>query len=107
MGLYQNASVTIHTSPAYSANKPEGLRTVQFIHSIRHQSSFIRLAPNPVAIRYRSVWLCPDAGAGFDKSAYPKLAAAYPSGVIPECVAGRLRANLPVVGPYCLRTGRH
>ncbi|STM39931.1 phage tail fiber protein [Escherichia coli] len=42
-------------------------------------------------------------GQAFDKSAYPKLAAAYPSGVILICVAGRLRANLPVVGPYCLR----
>lgn len=42
-------------------------------------------------------------GQTFDKSAYPKLAAAYPSGVILICVAGRLRANLPVVGPYCLR----
>ncbi|WP_244610765.1 phage tail protein, partial [Escherichia coli] len=46
-----NASVTIHTSPAYSANKPEGLRM---------------------------------QGQAFDKSAYPKLAAAYPSGVIPD-----------------------
>lgn len=42
-------------------------------------------------------------GQTFDKSAYPKLAAAYPSGVILICVAGRLRASPPVIEPYCLR----
>ncbi|VCY78746.1 hypothetical protein BANRA_02335 [Escherichia coli] len=40
-------------------------------------------APIPLAIRYRSVWLCPDAGQT-DKSAYPKLQRRHPSGVIPD-----------------------
>lgn len=42
-------------------------------------------------------------GQTFDKSAYPKLAAAYPSGVIPDMRGWTIKANLPVVGPYCLR----
>lgn len=42
-------------------------------------------------------------GQTFDKSAYPKLAAAYPSGVIPDMRGWTIKASPPVVVPYCLR----
>ncbi len=42
-------------------------------------------------------------GQTFDKSAYPKLAVAYPSGVIPDMRGWTIRASPPVVGPYYLR----
>ena len=42
-------------------------------------------------------------GQTFDKSAYPKLAAAYPSGVIPDMRGWTIKGKPPVVGPYCLR----
>ncbi len=59
---------------------------------------------NPVAIRYRfRSGYALMQGQTFDKSAYPKLAAAYPSGVIPDMRGWTIRANLPVVEPYYLR----
>ncbi|MEB2861523.1 phage tail protein, partial [Staphylococcus sp. GCP4] len=42
-------------------------------------------------------------GQTFDKSAYPKLAAAYPSGVIPDMRGWTIKGK-PASGlPYCLR----
>ncbi|SIW62342.1 phage protein [Shigella sonnei] len=80
-----NASVTIHTSPAYSANKPEGLTdgTVYSLYTPPEQ-----LYPPGAPIPWPSDTV-PSGyalmqGQTFDKSAYPKLAAAYPSGVIPD-----------------------
>ncbi len=64
---------------------------------------------NPVVIRYRSVWLCPDAGGRlFDKSAYPKLAAAYPSGVIPDMRGWTIKGQTcQWSGRIVSGTGRH
>ena len=98
-----NASVTIHTSPAYSANKPEGLTdgTVYSLYTPSEQF-YPPGAPIPWPSDTVPSGYALMQGQTFDKSAYPKLAAAYPSGVI--CVAGRLRASPPVVVPYCLRS---
>ncbi|EPV2012209.1 phage tail protein [Escherichia coli] len=80
-----NASVTIHTSPAYSANKPEGL-TDGTVYSLYTPSE--QFYPPGAPIPWPSDTL-PEGyalmqGQTFDKSAYPKLAAAYPSGVLPD-----------------------
>ncbi|HFP9888922.1 TPA: phage tail protein [Escherichia coli] len=80
-----NASVTIHTSPAYSANKPEGL-TDGTVYSLYTPSE--QFYPSGAPIPWPSDTV-PSGyalmqGQTFDKSAYPKLAAAYPSGVIPD-----------------------
>ncbi|HCY3310322.1 TPA: tail fiber protein, partial [Escherichia coli] len=80
-----NASVTIHTSPAYSANKPEGL-TDGTVYSLYTPSEQFYLPGAPIPWPSDTV---PSGyalmqGQAFDKSAYPKLAAAYPSGVIPD-----------------------
>ncbi|EGO9450127.1 hypothetical protein DQ128_004906 [Escherichia coli] len=80
-----NASVTIHTSPAYSANKPEGL-TDGTVYSLYTPSEQFYPPGAPIP------WPSDTVPSGyalmqrqtFDKSAYPKLAAAYPSGVIPD-----------------------
>ena len=80
-----NASVTIHTSPAYSANKPEGLTdgTVYSLYTPSEQ--FYPLgAPIPWPSDTVPSGYALMQGQTFDKSAYPKLAAAYPSGVIPD-----------------------
>ncbi|HAX3482266.1 TPA: tail fiber protein [Escherichia coli] len=80
-----NASVTIHTSPAYSANKPEGLTdgTVYSLYTPSEQfyppGAPIPWPSDTVPSGYTLM-----QGQTFDKSAYPKLAAAYPSGVIPD-----------------------
>lgn len=80
-----NASVTIHTSPAYSANKPEGLTdgTVYSLYTPSEQfyppGAQIPWPSDTVPSGYALM-----QGQTFDKSAYPKLAAAYPSGVIPD-----------------------
>ncbi|MEF4186344.1 tail fiber protein [Escherichia coli] len=80
-----NASVTIHTSPAYSANKPEGLTdgSVYSLYISPHElypvGSPIPWPSDTVPSGYALM-----QGQTFDKSAYPKLAAAYPSGVIPD-----------------------
>ncbi|EHO3053087.1 tail fiber protein [Escherichia coli] len=80
-----NASVTIHTSPAYSANKPEGL-TDGTVYSLYTPSEQFYPPGPPIPWPSDTV---PSGyalmqGQTFDKSAYPKLAAAYPSGVIPD-----------------------
>lgn len=42
-------------------------------------------------------------GQAFDKSAYPKLAVAYPSGVLPDMRGWTIKGNPPAVVLYCLR----
>ncbi|MBS8588124.1 tail fiber protein, partial [Escherichia coli] len=80
-----NASVTIHTSPAYSANKPEGLTdgTVYSLYTPSEQF-YPPGAPIPWPSDTVPSGYALMQGQTFDKSAYPKLAAAYPSGVIPD-----------------------
>ncbi|EFX7211069.1 hypothetical protein EG802_26995, partial [Shigella sonnei] len=80
-----NASVTIHTSPAYSANKPEGLTdgTVYSLYTPSEQF-YPPGAPIPWPLDTVPSGYALMQGQTFDKSAYPKLAAAYPSGVIPD-----------------------
>ncbi|EII1553331.1 tail fiber protein, partial [Escherichia coli] len=80
-----NASVTIHTSPAYSANKPEGLTdgTVYSLYTPSEQF-YPPGAPIPWPSDTVPSGYALMQGQIFDKSAYPKLAAAYPSGVIPD-----------------------
>ncbi|EPU7139965.1 phage tail protein, partial [Shigella dysenteriae] len=80
-----NASVTIHTSPAYSANKPEGLTdgTVYALYTPSEQF-YPPGAPIPWPSDTVPSGYALMQGQTFDKSAYPKLAAAYPSGVIPD-----------------------
>ncbi|EFO3948368.1 hypothetical protein DC952_23315, partial [Escherichia coli] len=80
-----NASVTIHTSPAYSANKPEGLTdgTVYSLYAPSEQF-YPPGAPIPWPSDTIPSGYALMQGQTFDKSAYPKLAAAYPSGVIPD-----------------------
>ena len=80
-----NASVTIHTSPAYSANKPEGLTdgTVYSLYTPSEQF-YPPGAPIPSPSDTVPSGYALMQGQTFDKSAYPKLAAAYPSGVIPD-----------------------
>ncbi|EFH5780975.1 hypothetical protein GO536_24165, partial [Escherichia coli] len=76
-----NASVTIHTSPAYSANKPEGLTdgTVYSLYTPSEQF-YPPGAPIPWPSDTVPSGYALMQGQTFDKSAYPKLAAAYPSG---------------------------
>ncbi|ENC2511289.1 prophage tail fiber N-terminal domain-containing protein [Escherichia coli] len=80
-----NASVTIHTSPAYSANKPEGLTdgTVYSLYTPSEQF-YPPGAPIPWPSDTVPSGYALMQGQTFDKSAYPKLAATYPSGVIPD-----------------------
>ncbi|HHN7035842.1 phage tail protein [Escherichia coli] len=80
-----NASVTIHTSPAYSANKPEGLTdgTVYSLYTPSEQF-YPPGAPIPWPSDTVPSGYALMQGQIFDKSAYPKLAVAYPSGVIPD-----------------------
>ncbi|HGF2825137.1 TPA: phage tail protein, partial [Escherichia coli] len=80
-----NASVTIHTSPAYSANKPEGLTdgTVYSLYTPSEQF-YPPGAPIPWPSDTVPSGYALMQGQTFDKSAYPKLAVAYPSGVIPD-----------------------
>ncbi|WP_252371269.1 phage tail protein, partial [Escherichia coli] len=80
-----NASVTIHTSPAYSANKPEGLTdgTVYSLYTPSEQF-YPPGAPIPWPSDTVPSGYALMQGQTFDKSAYPKLATAYPSGVIPD-----------------------
>ncbi|EIJ4515926.1 tail fiber protein [Escherichia coli] len=80
-----NASVTIHTSPAYSANKPEGLTdgTVYSLYTPSEQF-YPPGAPIPWPSDTVPSGYALMQGQTFDKSAYPKLAAAYPPGVIPD-----------------------
>ncbi|EOK3833779.1 prophage tail fiber N-terminal domain-containing protein [Escherichia coli] len=80
-----NASVTIHTSPAYSANKPEGLTdgTVYSLYTPSEQF-YPPGAPIPWPSDTVPSGYALMQGQTFDKSTYPKLAAAYPSGVIPD-----------------------
>ena len=80
-----NASVTIHTSPAYSANKPEGLTdgTVYSLYTPSEQF-YPPGAPIPWPSDTVPSGYALMQGQTFDKSAYPKLAAAYPSGVLPD-----------------------
>ncbi|EPC0490047.1 tail fiber protein, partial [Escherichia coli] len=80
-----NASVTIHTSPAYSANKPEGLTdgTVYSLYTPSEQF-YPPGAPIPWPSDTVPSGYALMQGQTFDKSVYPKLAAAYPSGVIPD-----------------------
>ncbi|WP_253196681.1 phage tail protein, partial [Escherichia coli] len=80
-----NASVTIHTSPAYSANKPEGLTdgSVYSLYISPHELYPVG-APIPWPSDTVPSGYALMQGQTFDKSAYPKLAAAYPSGVIPD-----------------------
>ncbi|MGT4039247.1 phage tail protein, partial [Escherichia coli] len=80
-----NASVTIHTLPAYSANKPEGLTdgTVYSLYTPSEQF-YPPGAPIPWPSDTVPSGYALMQGQTFDKSAYPKLAAAYPSGVIPD-----------------------
>ncbi|HHS8765955.1 TPA: phage tail protein, partial [Escherichia coli] len=80
-----NASVTIHTSPAYSANKPEGLTdgTVYSLYTPSEQF-YPPGAPIPWPSDTVPSGYALMQGQTFDKSAYPELAAAYPSGVIPD-----------------------
>ncbi|WP_137528846.1 phage tail protein, partial [Escherichia coli] len=77
--------VTIHTSPAYSANKPEGLTdgTVYSLYTPSEQF-YPPGAPIPWPSDTVPSGYALMQGQTFDKSAYPKLAAAYPSGVIPD-----------------------
>ncbi|EFJ7656594.1 phage tail protein [Escherichia coli] len=80
-----NASVTIHTSPAYSANKPEGLTdgSVYSLYISPHELYPVG-APIPWPSDTVPSGYALMQGQTFDKSAYPKLAATYPSGVIPD-----------------------
>ncbi|WP_249541136.1 phage tail protein, partial [Escherichia coli] len=80
-----NASVTIHTSPAYSANKPEGLTdgSVYSLYISPHELYPVG-APIPWPSDTVPSGYALMQGQTFDKSAYPKLAAAYPSGAIPD-----------------------
>ncbi|EFZ2323412.1 phage tail protein [Shigella dysenteriae] len=80
-----NASVTIHTSPAYSANKPEGLTdgSVYSLYISPHELYPVG-APIPWPSDTVPSGYALMQGQTFDKSAYPKLAAAYPSGVLPD-----------------------
>ncbi|SQR24709.1 side tail fiber protein of prophage [Escherichia coli] len=80
-----NASVTIHPSPAYSANKPEGLTdgTVYSLYTPSEQF-YPPGAPIPWPSDTVPSGYALMQGQTFDKSAYPKLAVAYPSGVIPD-----------------------
>ncbi|HDD9409897.1 TPA: tail fiber protein [Escherichia coli] len=80
-----NASVTIHTSPAYSANKPERLTdgSVYSLYISPHELYPVG-APIPWPSDTVPSGYALMQGQTFDKSAYPKLAAAYPSGVIPD-----------------------
>ncbi|EIG9598067.1 phage tail protein, partial [Escherichia coli] len=80
-----NASVTIYTSPAYSANKPEGLTdgSVYSLYISPHELYPVG-APIPWPSDTVPSGYALMQGQTFDKSAYPKLAAAYPSGVIPD-----------------------
>ncbi len=85
IAMVGNASVTIHTSPAYSANKPEGLTdgTVYSLYTPSEQF-YPPGAPIPWPSDTVPSGYALMQGQAFDKSAYPKLAAAYPSGVIPD-----------------------
>ncbi|MEF4431882.1 tail fiber protein [Escherichia coli] len=80
-----NTSVTIHPSPAYSANKPEGLTdgTVYSLYTPSEQF-YPPGAPIPWPSDTVPSGYALMQGQTFDKSAYPKLAVAYPSGVIPD-----------------------
>ncbi|ENV3288253.1 phage tail protein, partial [Escherichia coli] len=71
-----NASVTIHTSPAYSANKPEGLTdgTVYSLYTPSEQF-YPPGAPIPWPSDTVPSGYALMQGQTFDKSAYPKLAA--------------------------------
>ncbi|EQA8493043.1 tail fiber protein, partial [Escherichia coli] len=93
-----NASVTIHTSPAYSANKPEGLTdgTVYSLYTPSEQF-YPPGAPIPWPSDTVPSGYALMQGQTFDKSAYPKLAAAYPSGVIPD-MRGRTIKGKPASG---------
>ncbi|HBL0786132.1 TPA: prophage tail fiber N-terminal domain-containing protein [Escherichia coli] len=81
----KDATVQIHTSPAYSANKPEGLTdgTVYSLYTPSEQF-YPPGAPIPWPSDTVPSGYALMQGQTFDKSAYPKLAAAYPSGVIPD-----------------------
>ncbi|EII4861160.1 terminase small subunit, partial [Escherichia coli] len=70
-----NASVTIHTSPAYSANKPEGLTdgTVYSLYTPSEQF-YPPGAPIPWPSDTVPSGYALMQGQTFDKSAYPKLA---------------------------------
>ncbi|KDW60721.1 phage tail protein [Escherichia coli] len=89
-----NASVTIHTSPAYSANKPEGLTdgTVYSLYTPSEQF-YPPGAPIPWPSDTVPSGYALMQGQTFDKSAYPKLAAAYPSGVIPDMRGWTIKGN--------------
>ncbi|WP_252717633.1 phage tail protein, partial [Shigella sonnei] len=89
-----NASVTIHTSPAYSANKPEGLTdgTVYSLYTPSEQF-YPPGAPIPWPSDTVPSGYALMQGQAFDKSAYPKLAAAYPSGVIPDMRGWTIKGN--------------
>ncbi|EFB6591230.1 phage tail protein [Escherichia coli] len=93
-----NASVTIHTSPAYSANKPEGLTdgTVYSLYTPSEQF-YPPGAPIPWPSDTVPSGYALMQGQTFDKSAYPKLAAAYPSGVIPDMRGWTIKGK-PVSG---------
>ncbi|HGU6716493.1 TPA: phage tail protein, partial [Escherichia coli] len=113
-----NASVSVYTSPTYSASKPSSVtgvgscRTLQMKAHYRNGGLFYRSSRDGYGFEedwaevYTSKNLPPESypvgapipwpsdtvpsgyalmqGQTFDKSAYPKLAAAYPSGVIPD-----------------------
>ncbi|WP_240296961.1 tail fiber protein [Escherichia coli] len=83
--INSTTSVTIHTSPAYSANKPEGLTdgSVYSLYISPHELYPVG-APIPWPSDTVPSGYALMQGQTFDKSAYPKLAAAYPSGVIPD-----------------------
>ncbi|EPD9395888.1 tail fiber protein [Escherichia coli] len=99
-----NASVTIHTSPAYSANKPEGLTdgTVYSLYTPSEQF-YPPGAPIPWPSDTVPSGYALMQGQTFDKSAYPKLAVAYPSGVIPDMrgwtIKGKPASGRAVLSP--------
>ncbi len=97
-----NASVTIHPSPAYSANKPEGLTdgTVYSLYTPSEQF-YPPGAPIPWPSDTVPSGYALMQGQTFDKSAYPKLAVAYPSGVIPDMRGWTIKGK-----PACQWSGR-
>lgn len=104
-----NANVTIHSEPSYSATQPDGL-TLGTVYELYNP-----LLPPPAAetlpVGVPLPWPTDTPPSGyivmqgqtFDKAAYPKLAAVYPSGVLPD-MRGQTIKGKPASGRDVLST---
>jgi len=104
-----NASVTLHTDPSRAETLPEG----HVVGSVYDMYSSILPPPTgdslPVGVPLPWPTNTPPSGyivmqgQPFDKAAYPKLAAAYPTGVLPD-MRGQTIKGKPASGRDVLST---